>query len=157
MMYSPRKHRQQGHNLLEAIVATGLFILVAVALSGVWVMYGKALTKSGEHLAANHLARSLTEGLMANGYDWLLANPSGPTNNEFLLERSVRGRDSSIKYILSYNATELAGKVDPRWPRDMLQLDVTVRWNSPAGGTEADPDYGQSLSYSTRVFKRALE
>lgn len=143
--------------MLEAIVATGIFILVAVALSGVWVMYGRALTKSGEHLAANHLARSLTEGLMANGYDWLEKLPPGPHSEEYMMERSVRGRDSSVKFLLTYTVAEVPSDADNPWPGGMLEIDVTVRWNSPAGGNEAGEEHNQSLSYSTQVFRRALE
>lgn len=149
--------------MLEAIVATGIFILVAVALSGVWVMYGRALTKSGEHLAANHLARSLTEGLMANGYDWLLNHRTGPDNPDYLLERSVRGRDSSINYKLGYQVHLPGEDTVPEVLADgTARLTVLVKWNSPAGGNRTDSgpdtqDYHQSLSYVTYVFRRALE
>ena len=85
--------------MLEVIVATGIFILVAVALAGVWVMYGKALAKSGEVIAANNVARSVTEGLSANGWIWLKAreNDTFPADlTPVTVERIVRGRKADI-------------------------------------------------------------
>ena len=96
--------RSRGHNLLEVIVATGIFVLISVALSGIWVMYGKALAKSGEHLAANQLARGVTEGLISNGFEWMRTQATTvtmPVEDTYTMVRQVRGREASIKYSLS--------------------------------------------------------
>ena len=91
--------KNRGHNLLEAIIATGLFILVTVALSGVWVMYGRSLAKSGEVVAANAIARSTNEGLVANGWDYLLTLDGISPEKTVEVERIVRGRQANIKYL----------------------------------------------------------
>ena len=162
-----------GHNLLETLVATGVFVMIAVAMSGIWVMYGQALAKSGEHLAANHLARGVTEGLVANGYDWLEAQVQDPSitmpvEESYSVVRRVRGRKADIRFSILY---ELLLNTDPDptnndtgdrpivpfGAEDICKITVTVRWKGKNGGQNLDGGlYNNSVTYSTYVYKEAL-
>lgn len=164
------KQSRRGHSLLEVIVATGIFILVAVALAGVWVMYGKALAKSGEVIAANTVARSVTEGLSANGWIWLKAreNDTFPADlTPVTVERIVRGRKADITYKVAYELTfntgdvlfpvsftNLAGQPVSFSP-DLCKITVFVRWNS-AGGGKISGAHNSEAVYSAYVYRHGL-
>lgn len=167
------KHGQKGHSLLEAIVATGVFIMVAIALSSVWVMYGKGLAKSGEVLAANNLARSVSEGIAAKGWDFLVSADGGLDTGtvqtlatDFKVVREVRGRQADIKFNVTYvvvintpNSAGTEGRVMKPlfFSDDLARITVNVRWNSGAGGSStSDPNYNNEIEYSTIVYKQAL-
>lgn len=168
-----RSRKESGHNLLETLVATGVFVLIAVAMSGVWVMYGQALAKSGEHLAANHLARGVTEGLIANGYSWLenevLTGTAMPVEESYSVFRRVRGRRADIKFSILYelrlNTDPDPGNNDasdrpivPFGSEDICKITVTVRWKSKNGNENIDGGlYNNSVSYSTYVYEEGLK
>lgn len=148
-----------GHTLLEALVATGIFVVVSVALSGVWVMYGKSLGKSGEVIAANYLARSVTEGLSANGWDWLktLEGVTPLSEEEFIIERTVRGRRADIKYNVTYEAFfNTTGGITPLFSKDICRLTVSVRWNSPTGATSTVAGFNNESTYVTYIYKYGI-
>ena len=165
------KWTRAGHSLLETLVATGVFVLISVALSGVWVIYGQALAKSGEHLAANHLARGVTEGLIANGFGWLESEVgSGRETHEenYTIVRRVRGRQADIKFNVLYT---LALNTDPNpgngftgdrpvvgfFPEDICELQVEVRWHAAQGPFDIDGGkYNNQVSYSSLVYKNAI-
>ena len=159
-------NRRKGHSLLEAIVATGVFIMVAIALGGVWVMYGKGLAKSGEVLAANNLARSINEGIVAKGWQFLVDEDDGTVRtfpNNFIVERQVRGRKADISYNVTYvveiNTVNGAGvqRVIGGLSQNLARIAVNVRWNSAAGGSSTtDPNYNNEVNYSTIVYKKAI-
>jgi hypothetical protein len=159
-----RKYRS-GHSLLEAIIAAAVFVMVAVALSGVWVMYGRALAKSGENLAANHLARSVTEGLIANGYEWLrtLEGRDPLPHEDFTMKRRVRGRSADIFYNVTYQAVFNTG-LDPSTrllasflSQDVCRLTVSVRWNSGSGDKLDDTaQFNNEIVYTSYVYKGAI-
>lgn len=151
----------RGHNLLEAIVATGIFILVSVALSGVWIMYGRSLAKSGEVIAANSLARSVSEGLVSNGWEYLvtLDGASPLPEKDFEVERIVRGRQANIKYNVVYEAVFNKNDTilhNDFFTEDICQLTVTVRWNSNSGGKDSD-GYNNEQTFSTMVYKKGIK
>ncbi len=151
-----------GHNLLEAIIATGLFIMVTVALSGIWVMYGRSLAKSGEVIAANSLARSVSEGLVANGWEFLLTldGVSPLPEKDVVVERIVRGRRADIKYNVVYEAlfNKSSTLLDNRFfSEDICQLTVTVRWNSNASGKDDSDGYNAEETYSMMVYKKGIK
>lgn len=156
------RSKNRGHNLLEAIIATAVFIVVAVALSGVWVMYGKSLAKSGEVIAANSLARSVSEGLIANGWDYLktLEGVSPLPEEDYVVERVVRGRQADIHYNVVYEAvfnTAPGSILDTLYfSEDLCQLEVTVRWNSGAGGKTFGTAYSNEETFSTIVYKKGI-
>ena len=154
--------RRRGHSLLEAIVATVVFVLVVVAISGMWSMYGRSLAKSSEYIAANHLAQGLTEGLIANGWDWLETQLKGRTplmQENFAMKRTIRGRNADIQFNATYDARfNDGGAVMPGLPEDLCLLIVTVRWRSNAGGkTMSDgTDYNNDVTYATYVYKKGI-
>lgn len=152
--------KTSGHNLLEAIIATGLFILVTVALSGVWVMYGRSLAKSGEVVAANAIARSTNEGLVANGWDYLLTLDGISPEKDVEVERIVRGRQANIQYNVVYEAVFNTGGTildNTFFSEDICQLTITVRWNSPSGGRDDSDGYNNEVTYSSMIYKKALK
>ena len=152
--------KTSGHNLLEAIIATGLFILVTVALSGVWVMYGRSLAKSGEVVAANAIARSTNEGLVANGWDYLLTLDGISPEKDVEVERIVRGRQATIQYNVVYEAVFNTGGTildNTFFSEDICQLTITVRWNSPSGGRDDSDGYNNEVTYSSMIYKKALK
>ena len=166
------RRTESGHSLLETLVAAGIFVLISVAMSGVWVMYGKALAKSGEHLAANHLARGVTEGLIANGYDWLdseITLGNIPMEENYSIVRRVRGRKADVKfnvlYDLAVNTDPDPGNNDtsdrpivPFGSEKICKITVSVRWRSNTGPYSIDGGkYNNSISYSTYVYRNGLE
>lgn len=166
-----KRRFHSGHNLLETLVAAGVFVLIAVAMSGVWVMYGKALAKSGEYLAANQLARGVTEGLIANGYDWLedeVVAGRTPFEDDYTIVRKVRGRTANIHfnvlYDLSLNTDPAPTNDDtsdrpiaPYASEDLCRILVTVRWRSPNGSENIDGGkYNNSVRYVSVVYKGAI-
>lgn len=171
MTFKPSRDRKiKGHNLLEVIVATGVFVVISVALSGVWMMYGRALAKSGEHTAANHLARGFTEGLMANGFSWLETQVDSnlvPQEENYTIVRMVRGRSANISYNILYDL-ELNTDPDPTngtedrplmpyASEDICKITVTVRWRSANGKEEIEGGrYNNSVRYSSFVYKDAI-
>lgn len=166
MLKSCERHtRTPGHTLLEAIVATAIFIVVAVALSGVWVVYGSALAKSGETVAANFLSRSVTEGLIANGWDWLktLEGVTPLPEEDFTLERTVRGRTADIHYNVTYEAFFNTGvarasrQISPGLSQDVCRITVTVRWRSDTGSKVIPgTDYNNEVTYISYVYRKAM-
>ena len=158
--------RFRGHSLLEALVATAIFVLVAVALAGVWIMYARALAKSSEILAANAVARSVTEGLSANGWLWLKEQESASPTLTFLtpveVERVVRGRKATLKYQVGYllefrSSSIIFGSLNDAFSPDICRITVSVRWWSPTGGeASAGADYNAETQYSSYVYRHAL-
>ena len=151
--------RNLGHSLLEVIVASGVFVLIAVALSGIWVMYGKAIAKSGEHLAANQLARGVTEGLIANGFDWLEAQVNDPAltmpvEDNYSMQRQIRGREADIQYSILYHLQLVS---DPNISNDICRIGVDVRWRSSTGSENIEGGkYNNLVQYYSYVYKGAL-
>ena len=153
---------------MEALVATGIFIMVAVALAGVWAVYGSALSKSADVLAANQLARGVAEGLIANGYDWLVdpANREGPNppDDIFVMERMVRTRTSNVVYNIRYRVVEnenLGGgvkRLDNFLSDDVALIRVRVRWRSDKGSREMNDgeDYNNEVAYSVVVYRGGI-
>lgn len=157
-----RRSREGAHSLLEALVATAIFVMVVVAIAGMWSVYGRALAKSSEYLAANHLAQGLTEGLIANGWDWLedkLKNRTPLMQEDFTMKRTVRGRTGDIKFNATYDARfNDGGAVIPGLPENVCLLIVTVRWRSNTGSKTMDDgsDYNNETTYSTFVYERGI-
>lgn len=171
IMIRNSKFQRSGHNLLEVLVAAGIFVLIAVGLSGVWVMYGQAMAKSGEYTAANHLARGVNEGLIANGYDWLeyqAENTTFPVEEEYVIVRRVRGRVADIKFSINYslalNTDATPGNGDtsdralfPYASEDICRILVEVRWHSPNGSLNIeDGKYNNQVSFASYVYKDAI-
>lgn len=124
-------------------------------------MYGRALEKSSEYLAANHLAQGLTEGLIANGWDWLvqLKGRNPLMQEDFSVKRTIRGRKADIKFNAVYDARfNDGGAVMLGAPENICRLIVTVRWRSNAGSkTPLDgADYNNETTYSTYVYEKGI-
>ena len=121
--------KARGHSLLEAIVAASIFVVVAIFLTTIWALYDSALTKSATRLAANHVARSVAEGCIANGYDWLVANPNGSGSIE--LSRRVRSRSGKTTFEFEWEALENNGspQIIPDLSPQLSKLTVTVSWH----------------------------
>lgn len=154
---SPR--RRAGHSLLETIIATSIFVVVAVALSGVWLMYARGLSKSAENMAASFLARSVTEGLKANGWDWLKSQEGvSPLPEEnYEVERIVRGREADIKYNVTYEAYfNTTDRISSVLSNDLCRLTVTVRWRS-ANAKEEDGEYNNEETYVSYLYKEGMD
>lgn len=154
--------RSKGHNLLEALIATGIFIMVSVALSGIWVMYGRSLAKSAEILAGNSVARSVSEGLISNGWNYLKTlEGTTPPPEAFVVDRVVRGKQANIKYDAYYevvfNDTGTGAILqNDIFSKDLCQITVTVRWNSTAGSNSTKTGYNSEVTYSTIVYKKGM-
>ncbi len=157
-----RKLDCRGHNLLEVLVATGIFIMVAIAMAGVWNLYGSALSKSSEVLAANQLARGVAEGIMANGFDWMVDPPNmtgpPPGSADYFMERRIRTRASTVHYNVVYRVLRHDPDDNPLFTEDVAYLRVTVRWRSDTGSKEMEDgaDFNNQVLYSMAVFKGAL-
>lgn len=140
--------KRAGHSLLELIVATAIFVMVAVALSGVWVMYGRGLAKSAEVAVAVDLGKSAADEVVSNGWEWLKNQwtTNGKVAKEVALppttvERTVRGREANITYHTSFIVlmNEDDGKIVPSNPvyadlsPNLVLIEVHVRWRSNSG------------------------
>lgn len=139
--------------------------MVAVALSGIWVMYGKALAKSAEVVAANGVARSVAEGLTANGWIWLKEQESVASDpvemSQVKVERVVRGRRADITFYPSYRLEfntggTLFSSVDDISP-DVCRITVDVQWRTAAGGIPIEgSDRNARTVYSSIVYRHGL-
>ncbi|MCA9778983.1 MAG: hypothetical protein KC800_19780 [Candidatus Eremiobacteraeota bacterium] len=149
--------RHTGHSLLETIVAAGIFVLVSVALSGVWVMYSKGLAKSAENMAASFLARSVTEGLVANGWDWLLTHQGTTGEEDFVVERLVRGKKADLKYHVTYDiVSNEGGAFSTFFSEDLCRVVVRVKWHSSNGKID-DGDYNNEEVFVSFLYKHGIE
>lgn len=137
--------------------------MVSVALSGVWVMYGRSLAKSGELMAANAIARSTTEGLTSNGWEWLSSQPANTLvqlTNPIVIKRTVRNRKADIEYRVSYELTFNTGAetfLAPGVSEDICRIEVFVDWRSSvaANGT-LGPDYNNQAVYSAYFYRHGI-
>ncbi len=160
----------RGHSLLELLVATGIFVMVSVALSGVWMMYGRSLAKSGEVLAANSIARSATEGLLANGWDWLVDKKGtdlSVLSHDVTVERTVRGRTADITYNVEYalQFNEGGGTLFPALAdqdvllaEDLVRVEVIVRWRSSVSQEDkaGDDKYNNEAVYAGHFYRYGI-
>ena len=151
-----------GHSLLEALIATGIFVMVAVALIAVWVMYSRSLAKAGEVLSANSIARSVTEGLTSNGWDWLKtrgAQPASVRQEDIVVKRRVRARQADIRYHVSYSLdfNTAGAMVGPDLSEDLCSILVTVHWRGDTGD-KAIPgtDFNNEAVYTAFVYKHGI-
>ena len=139
--------------------------MVSVALSGVWVMYGRSLAKSGEVIAANSIARSATEGLISNGWEWLKSKETAAETDlqhNVTVERIVRGRKADIKYHVAYTLQFNTGPDAPfaglGLSPDICRIIVYVRWRSSVGKTAnvAGTDDNNEATYSAYFYKHGI-
>lgn len=159
------KSSLEGHTLLETLISAGIFILVAVALSGVWVMYGKALAKSSAIVTASAVARSSAEALAANGWAWLsVQKPSGSDEAsgamaDVTIKRIVRAQTADITYKISYKlkfnplSAALTTGGEPIFSSDICKISVVVE---PVSGTEPGNSVNAKVSYERIVYKGAM-
>lgn len=148
--------QRRGHSLLEAIVAASVFAVVAVALTGIWYMYYSALSKSANTLAANHLARTVVEGAIANGYDWIVTQGS-QTDLVYSMQRRVRGRVADSEYHVDWVAITNAGQsLTTLLPAEVCRITVTVKWKEDNGNQiAAGSPYNHQVVYSTWIYRSA--
>ncbi|GMU54402.1 MAG: hypothetical protein AMXMBFR33_35480 [Candidatus Xenobia bacterium] len=146
-----------GHSLLEAIVAASIFAVVALALTGVWAMYYSALGKSANTLAANHLARTVVEGALAQGYDWIVTQGS-QTGLVYNLERRVRGRVADCQFSVDTVAVTNVGRsLMPMLPEEVCKFTVTVKWKDDRGNQIDPAGFNNQVTYSTWVYRGAQQ
>ncbi|MGE0493785.1 MAG: hypothetical protein AB7S38_31535 [Vulcanimicrobiota bacterium] len=146
--------RVRGHSLLEAIVAASIFVVVAIFLTTIWALYDSALTKSATRLAANHVARSVAEGCIANGYDWLVANPNG--TGSIQLDRRIRSRSGQTTFEFEWETLENNGspQIIPDLSQQLSKLTVTVSWHSERGSDVGGGNNNQ-VTYATWIYRGA--
>lgn len=125
-------------------------------------MYGRSLAKSGEVVAANSLARSVSEGLISNGWGYLrsLDGITPLPEKDFTVERIVRGRRADITYNVVYEALFNDSEAilsRTYFSADLCRLTVTVRWNSTVGGKDRTDGYNAEETFSTIVYRRGIQ
>lgn len=171
MRASSRLANRSAHSLLEAMVAAAVFVMVAVAFSGMWAFYAKSAGKANEYVVANHLARSYMEGLAANGYGWLegqIKAGSSTGEEDVTILRRVRSRSADITYHIKYQL-ELNTDPDPDneytndrplpyAPEDVCMIRTAVAWNSGVGdNAPADlAGYSNGVSYVGLVYRNGM-
>ena len=70
------RKQSRGHNLLEAIIASFVFLIMVVFSSGLWITYSRAIVNSRDRLVATHLAKNVLENVVDLGFD--SARSEGP-------------------------------------------------------------------------------
>lgn len=151
-----------GHTLLEALIATAVFVIVSVALTAVWMMYSRSLAKSAEVLSANSIARSTTEGLTSNGWDWLKSQETAPLasrQQDVVVERRVRARQADIRYRVTYELDFNTGgsMLGPDLSEDLCSIVVTVHWRSDTGDRSIPgSDFNNEAVYTAFVYKHGI-
>ena len=95
------RNRSSGHNLLEVIIATFVFLIIVVFSSGLWTTYARSIVKSRDHLVATHLGKSVLENTVDQGFE--SAQSGGP----FVLSMKVEtdGVEQQIPYNYSIVVT----------------------------------------------------
>lgn len=143
------------HSLLEVIIAAGIFVMVSIGLSGVWVMHARGMSKTSESMAASFLARSVIEGVKANGWDELESEAT--SSQPVILRRSVRGRQADIYYHVSYKTQFNTDRL--RWtglPENFCRLIVTVRWKSGTASHSEDDDFDNEEVYVSDFYRETM-
>jgi Tfp pilus assembly protein PilV len=117
-----------GHNLLEVIIASFIFSVVALGFSGVWVQFYSALTHSRHRIAATALARGYLEDKIAWGYT--ACDPASPVAApvKITLESEFRGKASDCEFTSSYTFTATS--------TTFRRVQVTVGWDDHTGVKE---------------------
>ena len=92
---------RRGHNLLEVIIATFIFLTLVVVTSGLWISYSRSIAKSRDHLVATHLGKTIIENAVDAGFDSAVSD--GPSTLEMELETD--GRVTKIPYTYSTTVT----------------------------------------------------
>ena len=157
-----KRSARQGHSLLEVLVATGVFIAVALALQTIWVMYSRSLAKSAEVMSANSVARSMTEGLTANGWDWLKAQETASLaarTESMIVERRVRSREANIHYraVWSLQFNTAGAMLGSDLSEDICLIDVTVHWRSDTGDKDVPgTDFNNEARYSSIIYRHGI-
>lgn len=139
-------------------MAAAVFAVVAVALTGIWAVYYSAISKSANTLAANHLARTVVEGAIANGYDWIVTQEE-QTDLVYRMTRRVRGRVADSEYHVDWVALENTGQsLTTMLPADICRITVTVRWKEDQGNAvEPGSPYNRQVVYSTWLYRSASQ
>ena len=129
--------RLRGHNLLEVMIASFIFSVVALMFSGVWVQFYSALTHSRHRIAATALARGYLEDKIAWGYTACdpSSPPAAPVN--ITLESEFRGKASDCVFTSSYNFTATSAT--------FRRVEVVVDWDDHTGK--------KSVSYEAFLYR----
>ena len=98
-----------GFNLLEVVMATFMFSVIAIIFTGVWGQHMRAMEKSRHYLVGSHLAESLIEEKMARGY---AAVQSETTNDSFQMLTRVKGVDINATYNYTVTVTDIGSSDD---------------------------------------------
>lgn len=134
-----RRSRRAGHNLLEVIVATMIFLTALVFMTGIWQTHHQVLTRSRNRLVASSLARAALEQRIAGGYDALTPIVDTPQVQSFTSRSQVRGRFIEVPFKTTFLVTQSPSSIYFR------RLIATVEWEEDGGP--------KSLSYETCLFR----
>jgi hypothetical protein len=130
---------------------------VALALTGIWAMYYSALGKSANTLAANHLARTVVEGALAQGYDWIITQ-GAQTGLVYNLERRVRGRVADCQFSVDTVVEVNTGQtLMALAPEDLCKFTVTVKWKEDRGNQIDPAGFNNMVTYSAWVYRGAQQ
>ena len=135
----PNLLNRRGHNLLEVIVATMIFLTALIFMSGIWRAHHSALTQSRSRLVASALAKSAMEQRMAAGYHALTPILDTPHVQTFQSRSQVRGRFVNVPFQTTFLATQSAAS--PHYRR----LVATVEWSEDSGD--------KSLTFESCLFE----
>lgn len=123
------RHRHKGFNLLEVVIASFLFSVVAVAFLGVWGMQVRAMEKSRHNLVATMLAEEIIEEIMSAGYELTPLTEGEPKLGFVDMEMEHRGANGEWATITSRYESEVTvteiGTGDDR----LKQVTVKVTWD----------------------------
>lgn len=138
-------HTKRGHSLLEAVLASMIFAVVAVLLMGVWDMQFRALSKSTEKVVASYLAERVMEDCIAAGYRVMLGEGDYQPLYQVPVELRVRSRTRAGQKEAVYVAT---AKVERHvnFPTDpQIFVTVNVAYKDSSGPN--------SITYATALHR----
>ena len=131
--------RQEGHSLLEMILAALLFSTVAVGILAIWVMQHKAVSKAGHVLVAQYFGEQLMEECIAARYDGVETLDSVDAGNPPVEPLIMEEIEKGIKREIIYNATIDVQDIEVQsGVPDTKLVVVTVSWEGNDGMSQID-------------------
>ncbi|MEW6278438.1 MAG: hypothetical protein AB1758_07455 [Candidatus Eremiobacterota bacterium] len=95
--------KRAAFSLLEAIVATFIFAVVAVFFVGIWATYAHSIDKASHHMVATYLGQKVLEETLGQGYANL--RDTGPIVMPVRCGR--KGQVITVEYDYSVKVTQI--------------------------------------------------
>lgn len=122
-----------GFNLLEVVIGSFIFILVTIAMAGLWASHYRALGKPRHRVVANLMAQGALERAISDGFHGLPDFDS--TTSDQVVTTQLNGNAVDVKYTVQTDI-ERYGNISPLPPAradKLKKVSIEVSWTEPGG------------------------